>query len=84
MNGEQTLDTITVGAVSYTHLDVYKRQPDDSDPEVIRKRFQVYQTKTAPIFSYYDEKHKAHKISGLGTIDDIFQHLCDTIDSLHV
>ncbi len=59
-------------------------RPDDSDPEVIRKRFQVYQTKTAPIFSYYDEKHKAHKISGLGTIDDIFRHLCDTIDSLHV
>ena len=57
---------------------------DDSDPEVIRKRFQVYQSKTAPIFSYYDEQHKAYKISGLGTIDDIFQQLCDTIDSLHV
>lgn len=59
-------------------------RPDDSDPEVIRKRFQVYQSKTAPIFSYYDEKQKAHKISGLGTIDDIFQQLCDTIDSLHI
>ena len=59
-------------------------RPDDSDPEVIRKRFQVYQSKTAPIFSYYDEKNKAHKIEGLGTIDDIFHHLCDTIDSLHV
>src|SRR6187402_3000038 len=44
-------------------------RPDDSDPEVIRKRFQVYQSKTAPIFSYYDEKNKAYKISGLGTID---------------
>lgn len=59
-------------------------RPDDSDPEVVRKRFQVYQSKTAPIFSYYDEKNKAHKIEGLGTIDDIFHHLCDTIDSLHV
>jgi len=59
-------------------------RPDDSDPEVIRKRFQVYQSKTAPIFSYYDEKNKAYKITGLGTIDDIFHHLCDTIDSLHV
>lgn len=59
-------------------------RPDDNDPEVIRKRFQVYQAKTAPIYNYYDQKHKAHKISGIGTIDDIFQHLCDTIDSLHV
>lgn len=58
-------------------------RPDDNDPEVIRKRFQVYQAKTAPIFTYYDEKAKAHKISGIGTIDAIFQQLCDTIDSLH-
>ncbi len=58
-------------------------RPDDNDPEVIRKRFQVYQAKTAPIYNYYDQKQKAHKISGIGTIDDIFQHLCDTIDSLH-
>lgn len=58
-------------------------RPDDSDPDVISTRFQVYQAKTAPIFSYYDEKGKAHKISGIGTIDAIFQQLCDTIDSLY-
>ncbi len=56
--------------------------PDgEDDPQTLSG---IPQTKTAPIFSYYDGKHKAHKISGLGTIDDIFQHLCDTIDSLHV
>jgi len=59
-------------------------RPDDSDPEVIRNRFQVYQSKTAPIYAYYDEKQRAFKISGIGTIDDIFHHLCDTIDSLYV
>jgi adenylate kinase len=59
-------------------------RPDDSDENVIRNRFQVYQSKTAPIYSYYEEQHKAYKISGLGTIDDIFHHLCDLIDSLHV
>ena len=59
-------------------------RPDDNDPEVIRNRFQVYQSKTAPIYSYYDSKQRAFKISGIGTIDDIFHHLCDTIDSLYV
>ena len=57
---------------------------DDCDAAVIRNRFQVYQSKTAPIYAYYDEKKRAFKISGIGTIDDIFHHLCDTIDSLYV
>lgn len=58
-------------------------RPDDNDEEIIRNRFQVYQSKTAPIYAYYHEKGKAHKISGLGSIDDIFQKLCTTIDNLH-
>ncbi len=59
-------------------------RPDDSDPEIVRKRFQVYQAKTAPIYDYYNDKGIAFKINGIGSIDDIFQNLCDTIDSLHV
>lgn len=59
-------------------------RPDDSDPEIVRNRFRVYQAKTAPIYDYYQSKGKAHKINGIGSIDDIFQQLCDAIDSLHV
>jgi adenylate kinase len=59
-------------------------RPDDSDPEIVRNRFRVYQAKTAPIYDYYQAKGKAHKINGIGSIDDIFQQLCDAIDSLHV
>lgn len=59
-------------------------RPDDNDPDVIRNRFQVYQSKTAPIYSYYEQKGKAHKVNGIGTIDDIFHELCHLIDSLQV
>ena len=59
-------------------------RPDDVDEEVIRNRFRVYETKTAPIFHHYAEKGKAHKVAGVGTIDDIFHSLCEAIDSLHV
>jgi adenylate kinase len=59
-------------------------RPDDNDENVIRTRFQVYQAKTAPIYDYYDRKQKAHRINGIGSIDEIFQNLCDTIDSIHV
>ncbi|HJW27970.1 MAG TPA: adenylate kinase [Saprospiraceae bacterium] len=57
-------------------------RPDDRDENVIRVRFQVYQSKTAPIFEYYNQKCKAFVVPGVGSIDEIFQHLCETIDSL--
>jgi len=57
-------------------------RPDDNDEEIIRNRFQVYLEKTMPLFDFYDAQGKAFKISGLGTIDDIFGHLCELIDRL--
>lgn len=57
---------------------------DDNDENVIRTRFQVYQAKTAPIYNYYAKRGKAFKISGLGTIDEIFSCLCEAIDSICV
>ena len=59
-------------------------RPDDNDEQIVRNRYQVYLSKTAPIFNYYNEKGKAYKVSGVGTIDDIFDSLCEEIDSLHV
>ena len=43
---------------------------DDANEEVIRKRLDVYKTETSPVFSYYDIKGLARKISGMGTIKD--------------
>ncbi len=63
---------------------VDSNRSDDCDENVIRTRFQVYQSKTAPIYNYYDDRGKAYKISGIGSIDDIFLNLREAIDSLHV
>ena len=57
---------------------------DDSDESIIRNRYQVYQNQTAPIYAHYHANGKAHKISGIGSIDDIFQKLCEVISSMHV
>ncbi len=57
---------------------------DDMDESIIRNRFQVYQTQTEPIYSHYHAKGKAHKITGTGSIEEIFEKLCDTISSIHV
>ena len=57
---------------------------DDNNEEIVRNRFKVYQEKTAPIYNYYQAKDRAYKISGVGTIEDIFHSICEKIDSLHV
>lgn len=57
---------------------------DDNDEEVIRTRYNVYLRKTAPLYDYYDSKGKAFRVSGVGTIDEIFDSICEEIDSLHV
>ncbi len=56
---------------------------DDNDVSIIRKRIDVYNSSTAPVFDYYDKAKKAHYIAGNGVIEDIFNRICYVIDSLH-
>lgn len=55
---------------------------DDNDEDIIRNRFQVYQSETTPVFDYYDQQGKSQKIAGLGTIEEVFERLCAAIDEL--
>jgi adenylate kinase len=55
---------------------------DDTNEEVIRNRFVVYRKDTAPVYDFYAQSGKSHKIEGVGSIDDIFNALCSKIDSL--
>ena len=57
---------------------------DDNDESIIRKRITVYRSETTPVADYYAQFGKSHKIQGVGSIDDIFNNLCRTIDSLCV
>lgn len=56
-------------------------RPDDLDEAVIRKRIDVYNAETAQVFDYYHQKGKSHKVRGVGSVEEIFQRLCTTIDS---
>ncbi len=55
---------------------------DDANEDTIRNRYQVYLDKTTPVADYYEAKGKAHKVKGIGSIDSIFEKLCDTIDTM--
>lgn len=55
---------------------------DDSCEEVIRNRIDVYKAQTAVVADYYKPMNKYRAVNGLGSIDEIFDRLCDEIDSL--
>jgi adenylate kinase len=53
---------------------------DDTNEEVIRKRFNVYKSETEPVADYYSEQNKLEKIEGEGSVDEIFQALSNSIE----
>ncbi len=56
-------------------------RPDDANPEVIQKRIEEYNSKTAAVASFYQAQAKFKSINGIGTIEEIFQTICQTIDN---
>lgn len=55
---------------------------DDQDESIIRNRIEVYNEKTLPVASYYDDQGKFVAVEGVGTIEEIFERLCNVIDTL--
>lgn len=53
---------------------------DDTNEEVIRKRFYVYTNETKPVAEHYKKADKFLSIKGEGTVDEIFESICKEID----
>lgn len=52
---------------------------DDASTEIIKARIVEYNTKTAPLKSYYQAQGKCFEIPGVGSINDIFKRLANEI-----
>jgi len=53
----------------------------DDNLITIKKRLEVYETKTAPVSDFYKNKNKYAAINGMGTVDEIFGRISTVIDS---
>lgn len=53
---------------------------DDTNEDVIRKRFSVYSNETTPVAEHYKKEKKFQSVKGEGSVDDIFGMLGDAID----
>lgn len=54
---------------------------DDADENVQRKRLDVYKRDTLPVADHYNQFGKVNQIEGVGAIDEIFESICEQIDS---
>lgn len=55
---------------------------DDASEEVIRNRIRIYNEQTAVVADYYAQQGKHVAINGVGTVDEIFNRLCEAVDRL--
>lgn len=56
---------------------------DDQNEDKINTRIKVYRDETLPVARYYENQNKFSSVHGVGTIDEIFQRICDAIDSVN-
>jgi len=54
---------------------------DDTNEEVIRKRFLVYKNETEPVADYYKQQGKFEAIKGIGTVEEIFDALSVLVET---
>lgn len=54
---------------------------DDSDINVIKNRIEVYKAQTAVVADYYAAQGKYFPVDGTGTIEEVFERICEKIDA---
>jgi len=47
----------------------------DDNESTIRNRMEVYRRQTQPLLDYYDERGKLERISGMGSVEDVFERV---------
>lgn len=55
---------------------------DDQNDNIIRNRIKVYGQQTSVVASFYEGQGKLSVINGVGSIGDIFNRICESIDTL--
>ena len=53
---------------------------DDADPVIIQNRIDTYNRQTALVADFYKAQGKLRLVDGIGSIDEIFGRVCQTID----
>jgi adenylate kinase len=61
------------GICDKCNSELYQREDDQED--TIRERLRVYREQTEPLVDYYERRSLVRRVSGVGTIDEIFDRM---------
>ena len=53
---------------------------DDQNEDIVRNRIKVYNEQTAVVADFYTKQNKFESINGIGSIEDIFNQVCEVIN----
>jgi len=53
---------------------------DDASEDVIRNRIKIYNAQTAVVAQHYLAQEKYEAVDSVGTIDEVFERICNVID----
>jgi adenylate kinase len=56
---------------------------DDQDEALIRKRYQEYNEKTAPLADYYKQQQKFYEVDGIGSVEEVTERLSLVLDKFN-
>lgn len=56
---------------------------DDQSEDSIKKRLQVYHEETLPVIRYYEKQNKLYKVSGIGSIEEVFAKIMEVVKTIH-
>lgn len=68
--------------ISRMILRAEKESRSDDKKEIIENRLREYDNKTVPVIDFYDQQGNYFPIDGIGTIDEVFERLTDTIEEI--
>jgi adenylate kinase len=78
-------------ALDVSHEELVKRllsrgavsgRADDQDVKVIENRVEVYRSKTEPLADYFRKEGVYSPVDGMGTIEEIFERICNAVDTV--
>ncbi len=55
---------------------------DDANEEIVANRIKVYKERTKPVMNYYKQQDKFYGVKGMGSIEEIFDNVCSTLNKL--
>ncbi len=58
----------------------FAQRPDDNQ-RAVRARLDAYEQDTAPLITYFKAQHKLRTVEGEGEIQDIFERICEIVDT---